>query len=123
MNDLDIKQSVAAIYSEIVDLRVETQTILQLMVAKNIVTADEVSLMRDVVKKNSKPIKQLLEMVDHMENSVSEQEKDVALYNKSIVNREALTEAERIELNKILDDKARAGRMFANVGLLKNRPF
>ena len=119
MQDIDIKQTISGIYSDIVDLHVETQSILQLMVAKNLVTPDEVADMRKTVKKNSKIIRQEINILNSMKTSISQQSRDVELYNKMLNNRDSLTEAERKEIDELVNDKERAARVFANVGLLK----
>lgn len=54
----------------LLDIKVETQVILQLLVANNIVTREEVSKMRDTVKNspNYKPLYDYFEKAEHKAN-------------------------------------------------------
>lgn len=54
----------------ILDVKVETQVVLQLLVEKGIVTREEVSIMRDKVK-NSSNYKALYENLDNLESMIS----------------------------------------------------
>ena len=87
-----------------VDALIETQTILQLLVKKGIVTREEVSLTRNVVKNRPK-YKQVLDALKQSMDQVNENAKFEDLMKKSLQpdGRENLTKEEKDYLQNTLD--------------------
>ena len=90
-----------------VNALIETQTILQLLVKKDIVTPEEVSDTRRIVKSQPK-YKQMLQALDSAMNRVDESAKFEELLQKSLQpnGREQLTKEEKDYLLRKLDNIA-----------------
>ena len=87
-----------------VNALIETQTILQLMVKKGLVTPEEVALTRGIVKSQPK-YKQMLQALDSAMDRVDESAKFEELMQKSFQpnGREQLTKEEKDYLLNKLD--------------------
>jgi len=120
MQDLfEFKDIMVGIQEQLTDLYRENQTILQILVQKNITTPEEVADTRKKVENNSKTYKALKSNLDVARASIEMQRHDLELYNKSMVDRDSLTIAEKEELKAIMKDVHRSGLLFKNAGLLK----
>lgn len=75
---------------------IESQVILQLMVKKNLVTPEEVSITREIVKRQPK-YKEMLKTLDNAMDEVNESTKFEELMEKSLQpnGREQLTKEEK----------------------------
>ena len=89
---------------EAINALIETQTILQLMVKKGLVTPEEVALTRGIVKSQPK-YKQMLQALDDAMSRVNESVQFEELLHK--MNSGQLTEEERNILLKELDKISR----------------
>jgi len=120
MDDLlEYKDIMVGIQEQLAETYRENQTILQILVQKNITTPEEVATIRKKVENNSKTFKDMKTMLVVARSSVEQQKHDLALYNKSMVDRDSLTIAEKEELKAIMKDTHRSGLLFKNAGLLK----
>jgi len=90
-----------------VNALIETQTILQLLVKKGIVTVEEVKNTREIVKRQPK-YKGFLQSIEEALNDASEIAKFEELFQKMLNDKESLTEEERNyllhELDKVSND-------------------
>jgi hypothetical protein len=120
MDDLlEIKDVIVGVQEQLAENYKENQTILQILVQKNITTPEEVATIRKKVENNSKTFKDMKNILNTARASVEMQKHDLALYKKSMVYRDSLTPTEKEELQTIMKDKYRSGLLFKNAGLLK----
>lgn len=78
----------------------ETQVILQLLVKKNIVTTEEVTVMRNIVRNRPK-YKRLFELVESAKSNLNETETFEVLMKK-MLSGESMTDEEKEQLDKYL---------------------
>ena len=99
---LEIKSLLAS--CDAVNALIETQTILQLLVQKGIVTPEEVASMRNVVKRQPK-YNQMLQELDNEKNKLEEHVKFEELFTKSLQpgGKESLTQEEKDYLLREVD--------------------
>lgn len=79
----------------------ETQVILQLLVKKNIVTAEEVTSMREIVKSRPK-YKRLFDLIEKANSNLNETEIFDTLMKKLLTDRDSMTDEEKEQLDKYL---------------------
>ena len=105
LNETRIESIAILALTDAVNALSETQTILQLMVKKGLVTPEEVAVTRGVVKSQPK-YKQLFNMLDDAMKKTKETAKFEELFEKSLQSggNKNLTEEEREYLLKELDD-------------------
>lgn len=91
---------------------IETQTLMQLLVAKGVITPNEVKQTRKLVERHSPRVKRLMYEfmeLDHMlsafEKSDDEKRKFFSLLDKMMKDRDSLTEEEIDYLDSKLDFK------------------
>jgi len=98
-----IKNTIDSVMYTSLEARVETQTILQLMVAKNIVTREEVQEMREKVQRNSEDGKLMNKLLAKM--AVNSEYKDGIINNlmqAKVLSPESLSESESDILAEML---------------------
>ena len=104
LNETRLENMILLAGANAVDALIETQTILQLMVKKGIVTPEEVSITRGIVKSQPK-YKQMLQALNNAMDRVNESAKFENLVQKSLQpnGREQLTKEEKDYLLNKLD--------------------